>query len=199
MGMLAVRHSSQKLYKSINAKHVNMWTKNLNKFTVSEIAPLVLSFINATMPAQASGKVFDFNATLPAMATQFLVLMVFLDKTWFGPVGKVLDERDTKIQTRLSSVKSGDDELKALAEEAEMLLKTARTEAQAKIADAKSKAASKVAENLESEKTKIDTELAKSLEKLEGERIAAQKNIDEQVSELSNYIIKKVLPTGFSL
>merc|ERR1719197_1204633 len=100
-----------------------------------EMSPLVLSFVTLTMPAQASGKVFDFNATLPAMALQFLLLMVFLDKTWFGPVGKVLDERDIKIQTRLSSVKSGDDELKALAEEAETLLKAARTEAQAKIAD----------------------------------------------------------------
>merc|ERR1712224_289705 len=199
MGMLAVRHSSQKLYKSINAKHVNMWTKNLNKFTVSEIAPLVLSFINATMPAQASGKVFDFNATLPAMATQFLVLMVFLDKTWFGPVGKVLDERDTKIQTRLSSVKSGDDELTALAEEAEKLLKTARTGAQAKIADAKSKAAAKVAADLESEKTKLDNELAESMKELEAERAVAQQNIDKQVSELSTYIVKKVLPAGFSL
>merc|ERR1719387_2340642 len=53
------------------------------------------------------------------MALQFLLLMVFLDKTWVGPVGKILDERDIKIQTRLSSVKTGDDELKALAEEAE--------------------------------------------------------------------------------
>merc|ERR1712224_512590 len=156
MGMLAVRHSSQKLYKSINAKHVNMWTKNLNKFTVSEIAPLVLSFINATMPAQASGKVFDFNATLPAMAAQFLLLMVFLDKTWFGPVGKVLDERDSKIRARLSSVKTGDDDLENLAKEAESILKVARSEAQTKIADAKGLAAEKAAADLAAEKSKLD-------------------------------------------
>merc|ERR1719333_1220146 len=128
-----------------------------------ETTPLVLSFITMTMPAQASGKVFDFNATLPAMAVQFLLLMVFLDKTWFGPVGKVLDERDMKIQSRLSSVKTGDDELEALASEAEELLKAARTESQAKIADAKSKAAAKIADELEAAKVTLDKQLSNSL------------------------------------
>merc|ERR1719313_2634498 len=75
------------------------------------------------------------------MALQFLLLMVFLDKTWFGPVGKILDERDIKIQTRLGSVKSGDEELETLAKEAETLLKAARTEAQNKIAETLLKAA----------------------------------------------------------
>merc|ERR1712182_36964 len=161
--------------------------------------PEMLSNIIMTMPAHAGGKVFDFNATLPAMAVQFLLLMVFLEKTWFEPVGKKLDEREAKIQTRLSSVKSGDDELESLAKEAEDLLKAARTEAQTKIADAKSKAAAKVAADLEAEKAKLDQEIAKSLEQLEYERTAAQENIDKQVSELSAYVIKQVLLTGFSL
>merc|ERR1719207_292656 len=92
--------------------------------------PVVLSNVFLALPSFAGGgKIFDFNATLPAMVVQFLLLMVFLDKTWFGPVGKVLDERDIKIQSRLSSVKSGDDELEALSKEAEQLLKVARTEA----------------------------------------------------------------------
>merc|ERR1711939_181666 len=168
--MLAVRYisrkTSSKMIKKIEIKN-HRGSYMCSKLT----APLVLTNIMITMPAHASGKVFDFNATLPAMALQFLLLMVFLDKTWFGPVGKILDERDIKIQTRLSSVKSGDDELKALAEEAENLLKAARTEAQAKIADAKSKAAAKVAADLESEKTKLDNELAQSMKELEAERV----------------------------
>merc|ERR1719238_988683 len=94
-----------------------------------------------TLPAYSgTGKVFDFNATLPAMAVQFLLLMVFLEKTWFGPVGKVLDERDAKIRARLSSVKTGGEELEALQKDAESLLKEARADAQAKIAQAKNNA-----------------------------------------------------------
>ena len=39
--------------------------------------------------AQAeAGKLFDFDLTLPIIATEFLLLMTILDKTVFGPVGK---------------------------------------------------------------------------------------------------------------
>lgn len=71
--------------------------------------PAALAAItNALMalPAHAeAGKIFDFNLTLPIMAGQFLLLMVFLDKFWFGPVGKVLDERDGYIREQLKKFK----------------------------------------------------------------------------------------------
>merc|ERR1711981_1511553 len=89
-------------------------------------------YFSMAMPASAdAGKVFDFNATLPAMAAQFLLLMVFLDKTWFGPVGKVLDTRDAMIRARLTSLKTDAGELGALQGEADILLRDARADAQA--------------------------------------------------------------------
>lgn len=58
------------------------------------------------MPAHAeAGKIFDFNLTLPIMVTEFLLLMVFLEKTWFTPVGNVLDQRDKALREKLGSVK----------------------------------------------------------------------------------------------
>merc|ERR1719265_2535699 len=68
--------------------------------TIREAPSLMVVNLFLVMPAQA-GKVFDFNATLPVMAAQFLLLMLFLDKTWFGPVGEVLDERDATIRNHL--------------------------------------------------------------------------------------------------
>merc|ERR1719217_455230 len=161
--------------------------------------PLIANLLLASPSSAEAGKIFDFNATLPIMAAQFLLLMVFLDKTWFGPVGKVLDERDAKIRARLSSVKVGGDELEALQKEAETLLKDARAETQAKISDAKEKAGAKAEAELAAEKSKLDAELARAVKDLETERVAAQKDIDQQVAELSKYIIKRVLPAGFSL
>jgi hypothetical protein len=66
------------------------------------------------MPSMAAGKLFDFNLTLPIMASEILILMVFLDKFWFTPVGKVLDERDTLLRSQLSTVKGGSEELDRL-------------------------------------------------------------------------------------
>merc|ERR1719235_1260883 len=110
-----------------------------------------------------SGKVFDFNATLPIMAAQFVLLVIFLDKTWFGPVGEILDARDTMIRNRLTSVKSGNDDLEALLNSADTLLKDARADAQAEIADAKSKAAAKAEAELTAEKSKLDSELVRAM------------------------------------
>merc|ERR1711988_1753962 len=175
------------------------FTKPTNNKLVSYAKPIILSNIITTLPAHAEGKVFDFNATLPAMAAQFLLLMLFLEKTWFGPVGKVLDERDAKIRARLSSVKTGDDDLESLAIEAEKLLKDARAESQAKIAEAKSVAAEKAAVDLAAEKAKIDAEFERSLTDIEAEKNTAQANIDKQVADLSDYVLKAILPTGFTL
>lgn len=49
-----------------------------------------------------------------AVAGELLLLMVFLDKFWFGPVGKVLDERDAKLRSQLGTVKDGSSELARL-------------------------------------------------------------------------------------
>jgi F-type H+-transporting ATPase subunit b len=150
------------------------------------------------MPANA-GKVFDFNATLPIMAAQFLLLMVFLDKTWFGPVGKVLDARDAMIRARLTLLKTDAGELETLQKEADTLLKDARADAQAKIAAAKNVAATNAEAKLAAEKTKLDGELAIAIKDLEADKTLVQKEIDQQVSALSNYIVQRVLPAGFSL
>ena len=83
------------------------------------------------LPAHAeAGKIFDFNATLPIMTIQFLLLMVFLEKTWFTPVGKVLDDRDASLREKLASVKDNSAEIKALQEQAEKVLRDARRDAQ---------------------------------------------------------------------
>merc|ERR1711881_291801 len=112
------------------------------------------------------------------MAVQFILLTVFLDKTWFSPVGEVLDARDATIRNRLTSMKTGYDELEALLNSADTLLKAARADAQAEIADAKSKAAAKAEAELAAEKTKLDSELVRAINDLETARSSAQDDIE---------------------
>merc|ERR1719343_203808 len=79
--------------------------------------------------AKEPGKLFDFDYTLPIMAVQFLVLMVFLDKTWFTPVGKVLDDRDEKLRGLLSGVQDNSGDVKKMEDEATKVVSDARTAA----------------------------------------------------------------------
>jgi hypothetical protein len=101
---------------------------------------LTAAVVNAVMamPAEAAGKLFDFNLTMPVMAGQFLLLMVFLDKTWFTPVGKVLDERDELIRSKLAAVQGDSSSIADMQEEAERIVKEARAEANAAVNEAKS-------------------------------------------------------------
>merc|ERR1712084_123975 len=92
------------------------------------------------VPAIAeAGKIFDFNLTLPIQMFNLLALTFFLDKTWFGPVGKVLDNRDEMIRSRLMSVQGNKDEVERLKKEAEEMIQKARAEAQEKLEAARKK------------------------------------------------------------
>jgi type II secretory pathway component PulM len=56
----------------------------------------------------------DFNLTMPVMAGEFLLLMVFLDKFWFGPVGATLDARDAELRAKLALVKDNGSAVRCL-------------------------------------------------------------------------------------
>ncbi len=47
------------------------------------------------------------------MMGEFLLLMVFLDKFWFGPVGAALDARDKELRGKLALVKDNGSEVGA--------------------------------------------------------------------------------------
>merc|ERR1719199_568424 len=102
----------------------------------SKIFPVSAEAPNAMMALGASadtGKIFDFNLTMPIMAGQFLLLMVFLDKTWFSPVGTLLEDRDTQLREKLATVKGNSGEVSNLQEQAEKILSDARAAAAKKI------------------------------------------------------------------
>ena len=146
----------------------------------------------AALPAGAEGKLFDFNATLPVMAGQFLVLMVLLDKTWFSPVGKVLDDRDAKIRALLAGVQDNSAELTKMEEEGKALLADARSAAGELMNAAKSKAEAETTEELRQLKAKQDGEMATLQAQLEADREQAQKDLQPKVQELAGEILAKL-------
>ncbi len=59
---------------------------------------------------------FDFDATLPVMAVQFLLLAAILNAILYKPIGKVLDDRDNYLR-------NSEKEAKERASKAEKLAK----------------------------------------------------------------------------
>ncbi len=154
---------------------------------------------NALLAAGAhadAGKIFDFNLTMPIMAGQFLLLMVFLDKAWFTPVGALLDSRDGELRGKLALVKDSGSGVRELQEQGEKVLAEARSAAQKQVADAKAAVTGEAAKELAAAKAKVDAALKSAMAALEGEKEAALKGLDAQVAALSAQILARVLPEG---
>ncbi|EFJ16676.1 hypothetical protein SELMODRAFT_16499, partial [Selaginella moellendorffii] len=140
------------------------------------------------------GKLFDFDATLPIIVAEFLFLMVALDKIWFTPVGKIMDERDEMIRNKLESVKDNSEEIKKLQDEAEALIQAARAETTAALNKMKKETAAELEAKLQKSRERIEQELAQALANLEEQKQETLKSLETQVQELSDKIVEKVLP-----
>ena len=138
------------------------------------------------------GKLFDFDFTLPIMAVQFLVLMVFLDKTWFSPVGKVLDDRDENLRNILSGVQDNTGDVKKMEDEASKVVADARTEASNLIADSKKSAETEGTEKLAALKKKLDAQYEAAGAQLVKEEEDARKALEPEIEKLAKQIVEKV-------
>ena len=80
--------------------------------------------------SEGAGGLFDFNATLPLMAIQFVLLTTILTFTFYKPVGKVLEERETLISGNLATASERLLKADTLYEQYDEQLKEARKNAQ---------------------------------------------------------------------
>jgi F-type H+-transporting ATPase subunit b len=154
----------------------------------------------APLPALAEqmekAQLFDFNLTLPAIATEFLLLMVALDKLYFTPLGKFMDERDAKIRGELGDVKDASEEVKQLEEQAAAIMKAARAEIAAALNKMKKETTAELEAKLDEGRRRVEAELVEALANLEAQKEEAIKALDAQIASLSDEIVKKVLPSA---
>lgn len=93
---------------------------------------------------------FDFDATLPLMALQFVVLAIILNAIFYKPLNKALDERADYIRQQETGGQEQLAKAKQLAVEYEKQLADARRQSQEVVAqaqdDAKKVAAQAIAD-----------------------------------------------------
>ncbi|MQL69899.1 hypothetical protein Taro_002206 [Colocasia esculenta] len=138
---------------------------------------------------------FDFNLTLPAIAAEFLLLMVALDKVYFTPLGKFMDDRDAAIRAKLSDVKDTSSDVKQLEDQAAAVIKAARAEISAALNQMKKETTAELEQKLAEGRKRVEAELAEALGNLERQKEETIKALDSQIAALSDEIVKKVLPT----
>lgn len=136
---------------------------------------------------------FDFDATLPLMALQFLVLTVVLNAIFYKPMSKMLDDRDEYIRTTKLSAQERLAKAEKLAKEYEQKLGETRKQSQSVIAaaqaDAQKIGAAKVAEA--QQEAQVARE--KAGQEIEQQKQEAMRSLEQQVDALSGQILEKLL------
>jgi F-type H+-transporting ATPase subunit b len=80
------------------------------------------------------GGLFDFGATLPLMAIQFVVLMIVLDSILYNPLLTVISEREEYVQVNLKKAAELIEKANKIKMASEQEISTAEQESQVNIA-----------------------------------------------------------------
>lgn len=122
---------------------------------------------------------------------EFLLLMVALDKIYYSPLGKFMDDRDAEIREKLNSVKDTSEEVKQLEDQAAAIMKAARAEISAALNKMKKETQQELEQKLLAERKKVEAELQEALGNLEKQKDETVKALDSQIAVLSEEIVKK--------
>lgn len=136
---------------------------------------------------------FDFDATLPLMAVQFLILMALLNALFYKPLNKAIDDRAEYINTNEAQAKERLAKAENLAKEYELQLTSARKQSQEIISSAQAEAKiisdTQIAQAVKEAQAKKE---AAALE-IEKDRQQALAQLEQQVETLGRQILEKLL------
>jgi F-type H+-transporting ATPase subunit b len=142
---------------------------------------------------EGAGGLFDFNATLPIMALQFILLTVVLTFVFYKPVAKVLEDRDTLINNNLTEASAKLLRADELYKQYDEQLKSARGNAQNTIAESEKEAKEIVAQELDQARQDASNLIQQTNKELEAQKSLALQKLETQVDELSDLIKDKLL------
>jgi len=143
--------------------------------------------------AEGEGGLFDFNATLPLMALQFILLTTALTFIFYKPVGKVLEDRETFISTNLAQASEKLVKADELYKQYDEQLKTARADAQSVIAKSEQEAKDIVALEISQARKDAANLIGQTNKELEAQKTLALQQLESQVYSLSDLIKEKLL------
>lgn len=141
----------------------------------------------------AEGGLFDFDATLPVMAIQFLILAFLLNQLFYKPLGKAIDDRDVENRQNLAKAREQKEQAEALAQQYEQELRDVRRQAQEIIAQAESEAQGIVAQQVKEAQQVVLAQREEAAQAIEAQKAEAFKSLESQVNALSQELYQKLI------
>ena len=139
------------------------------------------------------GGLFDFDATLPLMAVQVVLLTFILNALFFKPVGRVVEEREAYITTSLAEAKQNLAETQRLEVELKDQLKEARQAAQKVINDAEQDSDKLYREAMALATSEANASREQARREIDSQRDTALTQLKADADNLGNLIVERLL------
>lgn len=136
---------------------------------------------------------FDFDATLPLMALQFLVLVAILNVVFFKPMMKALDERNDYIRRNQVEAEERLSKAENLAKQYQEELAETRRQSQSVVAAAQAEAQKIVAIQVAEAQEQARLQREQAQKELDQQKQEAMATLEREVDSLSRQILSKLL------
>ena len=138
-------------------------------------------------------QVIKIDINLVFTIINLLVLYLLMKKFLFGPIIKVMDVRKAMIDQQFAGAKEQEDQAKALMEQYEGALKSAREESFQIMEQARKEAKAQADKTVEDTQAKVSAMLAKAQEDINTERENAMRQMKDDVASLAMEAAGKII------
>jgi len=125
----------------------------------------------------------------------FIFLVLLLKKFAWKPILDTVNERESSIKDAMSEADKARNEMAAIQESNQKVLKEARAEREALLKDARNTGAEIVAQAKSDAKTEANKIISQAQEAIQNEKRAAVNELKNQVAQISLEIAEKVIDT----
>ena len=136
---------------------------------------------------------FDFDATLPLMAVQFLILVALLNAVFYKPLTKVIEDRSNYIRGNEADARERLAKADSMAKQYESELAETRKQYQATIATAQAAAQKIAADQIAAAQQEAQAQREQTQKELNEQKQTAMQALEQQVEALSREILDKLL------
>ena len=141
----------------------------------------------------SEGGLFDFDATLPLMAVQVVVLTFVLNALFFKPVGKVVEEREGYVTTSRAEAKEKLSQVEKLEADLKNQLKEARQAAQKVITEAEADSDNLYKEALALATAEANASRESARREIDAQRDSALNQLKAEADQFGELIVSRLL------
>ncbi len=141
----------------------------------------------------SEGGLFDFDATLPLMAVQIVLLTFILNTLFFKPVGKVVEEREGYVISSLAEAKKKLAEVEQLEADLKNQLREARQAAQSVINEAEADSENLFREALALATAEANSSREDARREIDAQKESALTQLKSDADKLGDLIVDRLL------